>query len=95
MEIYPADWAKYPAPICSVRDRRLARDWDDLVKKVRLLMAAYESVPSKSLYHDIGIELIVLDNVCRKWVGNGVMYRPCLREGPKPDGGNEVPFTRA
>ena len=75
MEISPPDWDRYPAPLCTVRDRRLARDWDDLVKKVRLLMAAYESLPINSTYCAIELELVVLDNVCRKWVGNGVIYR--------------------
>ena len=79
MEIWPPDWHRYPAALCTVRDRRLARDWDDLVKKVKLMMAAYESLPSSKLYYDIGIELKVLDNVCRKWVGEGLLYRPELR----------------
>ena len=56
-----------------------AKDWDDLVKKVRLLMAAYEILPSNSTYCGIELELMVLDNVCRKWVGDGLLYRPELR----------------
>ena len=79
MEIWPPDWHRYPAPLCTPRDRRLAKDWDDLVKKVRLLMAAYEILPSNSTYCGIELELMVLDNVCRKWVGDGLLYRPELR----------------
>ena len=49
------------------------------MKKVKLMMAAYETLPSKALYHDIELELVVLDNVCRKWVGDDLLYRPELR----------------